>query len=227
MASGRKSPSFVGKIKPHVSEDRLTDSMGVPGPGKYYNPSKTSAFGRQQKSQKKSMATTKFGTSKRAGIKKIYLGKEQAAKNPSKYTEEVGIKHISSIGKQSMSKKKTNPSVGFSKSSRFTSHYADPTKNVKYPVGPSSMTKQAISTKKSSPSFGFGQGGRSNYHKQYLSKGHQAKMISTTTANVAFNQGTRGMGKQSDSRKKTKPSFGFGTSGRGHSTKLYRPSGAF
>ena len=71
------------------------------------------------------------------------------------------------------------------------------------------MTKQAISTKKSSPSFGFGQGGRSNYHKQYLSKGHQAKMISTTTANVAFNQGTRGMGKQSDSRKKTKPSGGM------------------
>ena len=57
--------------------------QGRPGPGKYYNPSKTSAFGRQQKSQKKSMATTKFGTSKRAGIKKIYLGKEQAAKNPS------------------------------------------------------------------------------------------------------------------------------------------------
>ena len=52
-------------------------------------------------------------------------------------------------------------------------------------------------------------------------------MISTTTANVSYSKGSRGMGKQSDSRKKTKPSFGFGTSGRGHSTKLYRPSGAF
>ena len=106
MSAGRRSPTFVGQMKPHVPEDRLTDSMGVPGPGKYYNPTKDSAFGRQQKSQKKSMAITKFGTSKRAGIKKIYLGKEQAAKNPSKYTEEVGITHISSIGKQSMSKKK-------------------------------------------------------------------------------------------------------------------------
>ena len=54
MSSGRKSPTFIGKVKPHVTEDRLTDSMGVPGPGKYYNPTKTSAFGRQQKSQKKS-----------------------------------------------------------------------------------------------------------------------------------------------------------------------------
>ena len=227
MSSGRASPTFVGKVKPHVTEDRLTDSMGVPGPGKYYNPTKMSSFGKQQKSQKKSMATAKFGTSKRSGIQKVYLGKEQAAKNPSKYTEEVGIKHISSIGKQSMSKKKTNPSASFGKSSRFSSNLSDPTKNVKYPMGRSSMNKQAISTKKSSPSFGFGQGGRTNYNKQYFSKAHQAKMISSTTANVAYSQGTRGMGKQSDSRKKTKPSFGFGTSGRGHSHKLYRPPTGF
>ena len=81
MSSDRASPTFVGKVKPHVTEDRLTDSMGVPGPGKYYNPTKMSSFGKQQKSQKKSMATAKFGTSKRAGIQKV-CGKEQAAKNP-------------------------------------------------------------------------------------------------------------------------------------------------
>ena len=69
-------------------------------------------------------------------------------------------------------------------------------------MGPSSM-KQA-SRLRNHRLFGFGQGGRSNYHKQYLSKGHQAKMISTTTANVSYSKGSRGMGKQSDSRK-TKP----------------------
>jgi hypothetical protein len=204
-------------------EDALTDSMNVPGPGAYKI---ESAFGKQAKSKCKTNSTPKFGTSKRGQYSKTYIGKEQAAKQPSKYTEQVGISHVSSIGKQSMSRKKSNPSVGFSKSSRFfRSNSSDPTKNVKFSVGQSSMSKQAVSTKKSSPSFGFGGSKRNAYNQQYLSKESQAKMISKTTANCDFSLGQRGMGKQSDSRKKTKPAFGFGTSQRGHSSKLYVPSG--
>lgn len=221
--SGRTSPPFRGPRQPHVKEDALTDSMDVPGPGSYRL---NSSFGKQSVSKKRSSATGKFGTAKRSELTKTYVGKAQAAKIPSKYTEETGYPHVSSIGKQSLSKKKSNPSIGFSKGERFSNlGKSDPTQVVKFPVGPSSMSKQASSKKKSSPSFGFGAGGRTAYNKQYLSKEAQAKMISTTTASCDFPMGTRGMGKQSDSRKKTMPSLGFGTSQRGHSSKLYQPPG--
>ena len=85
------------------------------------------------------------------------------------------------------------------------------------------MCKQVRSKNTNSPSFGFGTQERDRYNKMYLSKQHAAKSISDLTSNADFMNDISGLGKQSNSRKKTEAKFGFGTSSRAHNAKVYQP----
>ena len=93
----KSSPKYSGKLQPHVPKHKLTNSQAVPGPGSYKAPS---SFGKQTMSRKQSSKNLKFGSEKRDTIKKLYVSRDQAKKQPSKYTEEIycgTIKNNSSI----------------------------------------------------------------------------------------------------------------------------------
>ena len=116
--STKSSPKFSGKLQPHVPKHKLTNSQAVPGPGTYKAPS---SFGKQTMSRKKSSKNLKFGSEQRDTITKLYISRDQAKKQPSKYSEEIycgTIKNNSSIGKQSVSSKKTQSCYGFGTGTR-------------------------------------------------------------------------------------------------------------
>ena len=79
----KSSPKYSGKLQPHVPKHKLTNSQAVPGPGSYKAPS---SFGKQTMSRKQSSKNLKFGSEKRDTIKKLYVSRDQAKKQPSKYT---------------------------------------------------------------------------------------------------------------------------------------------
>lgn len=146
---------------------------------------------------------------------------------PSGYTTQSfygDLKSTSTLGKMSSSQLKTNPNFGFGKSSRFKTSAKSNTSNVDYGSMMSSTGKQVVSKSATSPSFGFGTQKRDQYNKMYLSKAHAAKSISTVTSNSDFIVSRGAMGAQNNSRRKTSSKFGFGTSQRGHSAKLYQPA---
>ncbi|CAG9460053.1 unnamed protein product [Pedinophyceae sp. YPF-701] len=103
--------------------DHVRVAAEVPGAGQYRN---ASAVGRQALSTKKTLPTCRFGTSTRDKANKIFISAEHEKDSFGELSPgpTTAMGHPA-IGKQTVSRKKSNPSWGFGTARRQTVQVTD------------------------------------------------------------------------------------------------------
>lgn len=215
--------------QPHAPPEDREEDRG-PGPGQYGT---KVAFGTQAQSNRTTAAKFSFGTARRDAYSRQFLNPDLQKHMSNPATAGVDFIAPTGVGKMIESKKATAPSFSFGTAPRqqylrsFISKGMQSrmpgrnTTNVDFIDADSSLGKKSNSKKASSASFSFGTQPRGAYERQYLSKGHQATMVRDTTATVDFIDKRSSFGGMQESRKGTAPSFGFGTSERGHRVRSH------
>jgi hypothetical protein len=166
-----------------------------------------------------------FGSADRDSYQKQFLSADHQSKMPLSTTVKVDyMPEMTSIGKMSDSTRKTLPQYKFSQAPRdqYQRQYLSPDHQSKMPQATTtavdfmsdrpSCGKMSESQRRTLPSFSFSHAPRSEYEKQFLTPGHQSKMVQLTTKDVDFGPERTTMGPQATL--KQTPSFGFGTTSR-------------
>ena len=175
-----------------------------------------SMFGSQPLSSRGSAPSFGFGSSSREQAAKVFQGQEHAklstagvsSPGPSAYSLR------GSVGKQSSSKTKNDPTWKFGSAERFAASKQDRLPGPgNYPIG-GSFGGQVQSKYASSSKPGFGSAEREHVRKVYISEDHQKALFGVSSPGPQKYYASTQIGKGREGREPNAPGFVFGSANR-------------
>lgn len=179
-----------------------------PGPGAY---NQEGGLGRMVDSKRPTSPRSVFGTSTRDDAAKVHLDDELMKTYYGRGTPGPVYRVEGGVGRQTLSTRKTQPTVSFSTSTRLTYDNRDVPGAGAYNQGVA-LGRQVVSSRKTLPTAKIGSSTRDGAMKVFISKEHEKGTYGTGTPGPITANPYTAMGRQLLSRRPTSPGWGFGTS---------------
>jgi len=217
MGHQAESTYKTAPIRSFGTEPRLPKPplRQVPGPGTYKMGS--TSHGNQILSNIGTAPRIAFGASTRDQALKIYQEDADKAYFGLGSPGPCAYKVSSMMGKQVSSTKASAGAAKMGTGDRFKYEHVRRAKELpgagQYKLDPA-VGRQTMSTRKTMPTAKFGTSTRDGMKKQFISVEHEKGTYGENSPGPVTAGPNTSMGKQTLSRKKTKPSWGFGTAER-------------